>query len=418
MKKIILSVTLLLVTITLFPQKNLLLHFYAEAGQFDRINTPASLDLEGVIKSDTLSFILFEKVKGSLIEKACQEERGTTLRLWWIFDGTTPAGTKREYFLYSDKQIVPKAEVTTGISKDALILKKGGNEILQYRTSVLYPPKGVDTAYKRSGFVHPLSSPKGNIITRVSPPDHYQHFGIWNPWTVVKLDGHTTDFWNIGSKQGTVEFAGVNYSGGGPVFGGFSVKQNHIDFQGKRPKNPAINETWEIRAWNSEPLKGKSAFLIDFTSLISVPGPGKVVFEAYRYGGGIGIRATEEWNKDNSTVLTSEGKDRKEADGTRARWTDLNGAFQSGGSSGITFFSHPANREHPEPMRVWPLEQNGRGDVYFEFCPIRHKSWELSPDNIYRLKYRVLVYDGTITKEDADRVWNDFAFPPKISVVK
>ena len=149
------------------------------------------------------------------------------------------------------------------------------------------------------------------------------------------------------------------------------------------PEVLAINEVWDVRAWNSEPLSGQKAYMVDLTTFLSVAGNESIILEAYRYGGGIGIRANEEWTKDNSTVLTSEGKTRLDADGTRARWTDLNGAFKNNGQSGIVFFSHPANREHPEPMRVWPVDaNNGRGDAYFEFCPIRHKDWALYPGNL------------------------------------
>ena len=72
------------------------------------------------------------------------------------------------------------------------------------------------------------------------------------------------------------------------------------------------------------------------------------------------------------------------------------GQFKKGGTSGILFMSHPSNREFPEPMRVWPENTNGHGDLFFEFCPIRDKSWELKPGNDYVLKYRMLVYDGKI----------------------
>ncbi len=401
-----------------YSQRTELVSFYVEAGNADRVNTPVSVDLAGIVKNDTLAFVLFEKVKGKLVEKPSQVETWYTPRLWWILDGATPAGTRREFVLYTDASRPSTKLITVSKTADNLVLKKMGAEILNYRTSILYPPAGADSAFKRNGFVHPMLSPSGNILTRVSPRDHYHHFGIWNPWTVVKTGDHVTDFWNLNSKQGTVKYAGVNYLTEGPVFGGFSVKQDHIDFRADNPLEPAINELWEIRAWNTEPVNGIRAYLVDFTSLISIPGSEAIIFEAYRYGGGIGIRATEEWHKDNSKVLTSEGKTRIDADGSRARWTDLNGAFAAGGTSGITFFSHPANREHPEPMRVWPLEQNGRGDLFFEFCPIRHKSWVIEPGSTYRLQYRVLVYDGTIDSKTADRLWNDFAYPPKVTVIK
>ena len=398
-------------------QKNAVLHFFVESGIYERINTPVSVSLEGITKSDTVSFRLYEKVKGQLVEKAFQIEAGYIPTLWLILDGTAGPGKKREYFLYKDKYHPVQNSITTEAGSKTILLKKGSSEILHYQKAVMYPPAGVDTAYKRSGFIHPMMTPSGNVLTRINAPDHYHHVGIWNPWTRVKIGDHVTDFWNLYEKQGTVRFAGINSIVNGNVYGGFSVKQDHIDFQGDKPEELAINEIWDVRAWNTEPVAGLKAYLVDLTTFLSVAGKSPIIFEAYRYGGGIGIRANEEWTKDNSTVLTSEGKTRKEADGTRARWTDLNGAFKNKGNSGITFFSHPDNREHPEPMRVWPENQNGRGDVYFEFCPTRHKAWVLDPGYVYRLKYRMLVYDGKIDKATADRLWNDFAYPPVVRIL-
>jgi hypothetical protein len=405
-----------LAAISALAQKSQLLHFYVEAGSYQRVNTPVGIDLEGIQVSDTLGFSLSEKVKGKLLDKPFQIETGYVPRLWLILDGTTEPGSKREFFLFKTEKSEAKNIISTELTPDNLILKKGNSEILHYRTSVMYPPKGVDTAFKRSGFIHPMLTPSGNVLTRINAPDHYHHVGIWNPWTKVKIRDHVTDFWNLYSKQGTVRFNGVNSTFSGPVFGGFAVKQDHIDFLGKKPEELAINEVWDVRAWNCEPVNGVNAYLVDLTTFLSVAGNDPIIFEAYRYGGGIGIRTNAEWNRDNSSVLTSEGKVRKDADGTRARWTDLNGAFAGKGNSGITFFSHPANREHPEPMRVWPENQNGRGDLYFEFCPIRHKDWTLYPGQTYRLKYRMLVYDGKIDQATADRLWNDFAYPPAVKI--
>lgn len=417
MKKIyILFLLVSAISISANAQRTELLHFYVEAGNFQRFNTPVSLDVEAVPKSDTLGYLLFEKVKGKLIEKSFQVEAGSVTRIWWILDGKTEAGARREFFLYSDAPKVQPGSMTTSLTKDNIILKKGSSEILNYRKSILYPPAGVDTAYKRSGFIHPMYSPSGNILTRISPRDHYHHFGIWNPWTKVKIGDHETDFWNIGSKQGTVRFAGINSVIDGPVYCGFTVKQDHIDFRAVKTGVTAINEVWDVRAWNIEPVEGIKAYIVDLTTFLSVAGNEPIVFVAYRYAGGIGFRATGEWNNKNSTVLTSEGLTRKDADGSRARWADINGEFRDKGNSGITFFSHPANRDFPEPMRVWPENQNGVGDVYFEFCPTRHNDWQLDPGNLYRLKYRMLVYDGKIDQPTADRLWNDFAYPPVVRV--
>jgi hypothetical protein len=406
------------VSFSAFSQKAVVLHFSVESGAFQRINTPVGVQINETLKSDSLSFQLFEMIKGQLIEKPCQIESDYSLILWFKLDGITEPGKKRDFFLYRTTQSEIQNIITANVTTDDIILRKGNSEILSYRKAVLYPPAEVDTIYKRSGFIHPLITPAGNVLTRVNPPDHYHHVGIWNPWTKVKIGDHVTDFWNLYEKQGTVKFAGINHTENGPVYGGFSVRQDHIDFQSPRSDEVAINEVWDVRAWNTETVDGIKSYLVDLTSFISVAGDSSLTLEAYRYGGGIGIRATEEWTKDNSTVLTSEGKSRADADGSRARWTDLNGKFSNNGQSGIVFFSHPSNREHPEPMRVWPVDaNNGRGDVYFEFCPIRHKEWVLKPGNVNRLKYRMLVYDGRINRETADRIWNDFAYPPVVTIL-
>ena len=219
------------------------------------------------------------------------------------------------------------------------------------------------------------------------------------------------DFWNLGEGQGTVRFAGYVSVVDGPVYGGFAVRQEHVAFQVKGPDKVAINELWQVRIWN---MPGNVSLWDLTTTLNCASGP--VELEAYRYGGGIGFRATEEWTNQNVRVLTSEGKTRSKADGSRARWCDVSGGFTDSGRSGILFMSHPDNREFPEPMRIWPEDSNnGRGDMFFEFCPIRHNSWKLLPGKNYVLNYRMLIYDDDISPETAESLWRDFAFPPKVT---
>ncbi len=52
------------------------------------------------------------------------------------------------------------------------------------------------------------------------------------------------------------------------------------------------------------------------------------------------------------------------------------------------------------------------------FAPLVIKTGSLYPGNLYRLKYRMLVYDGKIDKATADRLWNDFAYPPMLDFLR
>jgi hypothetical protein len=417
MKRIISIVFMASISAMAISQNVVMRRFIVESGSYQRVNTPVSADISDLNINDTIPFQLYELVKGKETPVQAQVETGYGSRLWWILEGTTPAGGKREFVLKQAGKAAADGSIKLKSENGLLRISRSGVPVLDYNMKLVYPPAGVDTMYKRNGFIHPLYSPSGNVLTRINAPDHYHHVGIWNPWTKVKIRDHITDFWNLYLHQGTVRFAGINSITEGPVYGGFNVRQEHIDFQGKRPEEITFNEVWDVRAWSSDPGTGGKAWLVDLTTYLSVAGDSEIVLEAYRYGGGIGFRATAEWDKTNSWVNTSEGKTRTNADGTRARWTDVGGMFREKGESGIVFMSHPSNREYPEPMRVWPVDQNGRGDVYFEFCPIRHKEWILYPGSTYRLKYRMLVYDGRVDKDVSERIWTDFAYPPAVKTI-
>lgn len=399
-----------------FAHEEIVATFIVDAGMSDRYNTPVAADLGGLkCHLDENYFKLYEIQGQQRRVTPCQLENGTAPRLWWILSGWTKKGEKRAFQLMLADSSKAHSEVVCDLDAEKLIVKMHDKKVLQYNHAVVQPPEGVPSLFKRSGFIHPLWSPAGHVLTRIQPPDHRHHYGIWNPWTKTHYEGKEVDFWNLGKGEGTVRFAGFLSFVNGPVFGGFKARQEHVDFLARGEDKVALNEVWDVRVWNIGDEE-HTAWLWDLTTTLNCASS-PIDFVAYRYGGGIGFRATEQWTKENSRVLTSEGKTRMDADGTRARWCDVNGQFADSLRSGILFMSYPGNREHPEPMRVWPLNANkGRGDLFFEFCPIRHKSWHLDAGRDYVLRYRMLVYDKAISKERAERLWQDFAHPPLVVI--
>jgi hypothetical protein len=392
-----------------------ILKFKVSAGIFDRQDCPVSLSLDQVnFNTDDGDLVLYELVKGTENRIPCQLENGHSAILWFILSGKTPKGKQREFILKKEKSSAFPEKIKLMKDYRDLKLEKEGKPILNYRYAVTYPPEGIDPVYRRSGYVHPLVSPGGEVLTRIQAPDHYHHYGIWGPWTKTHINGREVDFWNLAKGEGTVEFAGFISEEEGNAFSGFKALQQHIDFSAKGPDQIAINENLDVRAWNIRDKK----WMIDYTTTINCPLDSGIMLDAYRYGGGIGFRATEKWHKDNCTVLTSEGKTRADADGSNARWCIVEGESDTEeGRSGILFMSYPANRMHPEPMRVWPLDANkGRGDMYFEFCPIRHTGWKLEKGTDYSLKYRMIVFDGKLSVDEAEIYWQEFANPPEIIV--
>jgi hypothetical protein len=278
--------------------------------------------------------------------------------------------------------------------------------VLTYQTATTDVPEGVKSEFKKSGFIHPITSPSGQVLSRVQPPDHYHHYGIWGPWTRATISGREVDFWNLGDGKGRVDFAGVlskKVAGGAAEL---NVRQNHLDLKAPETEKLAIEEDLRIKVKPAD----KGRYMVDYTTTIFTKIPGGILLDDYRYGGGIGFRATELWGDANSSILTSEGKDRKDADGSNAKWIIVKGkTADKSGQSGILFLSHNTNKSHPEPLRVWPLGQyKGEGNVFIEFCPIRHESWEIQPDERYSLKYRLIVFDGELSAEEAEAYWRAF----------
>ena len=389
-----------------------LVTFQVNSGSYDRLDCPISIQL-GEISEE--NFQLVEIVGDSKKEIASQFDRENN-KLWFILEGNTPKETIRNFELIKSEQKNKKSQIEILKKDGGLQLSYEKQPILNYQFEMMYPPKGVDEKFKKSGFLHPVYSPGGEVLTRIQAPDHYHHYGIWGPWTKTHVDGRAVDFWNLGDEQGTVLFKDFLNETEGDVFSGFTVLQEHIDFGATKENRIALNEELEVKIWNLG--TEKNSWLVDYTTSIESPLENGILFDAYRYGGGIGFRATEKWHKDNTSVLTSEGKGRLTADGSSAKWAIIEGASETKeGRSGILFMGFPANKEFPEPMRVWPIDANGgRGDLFFEFCPIRHVEWKIESKKEYSLNYRMLIFDGEITSEQAEMYWQAFGNPPKATI--
>ena len=393
-----------------------LLRFEVAAGNTDRTDCPVSLSIDHFnYNTDSLKLALFELKGKTETEVPFQLETASGAKLWFILDGKTLKNTKRTFVLRKTLNPQHFAPGIKAYAQDgALNLSSGDKPILSYQMETVNPPKGISPLYKRSAFLHPVYSPGGEVLTRIQAPDHYHHYGIWNPWTLTFIGNREVDFWNLYKGQGTVRFAGIVSQVEGAVYTGFRSLQEHIDFGAPGGDAVAMSELFDLRVWNLN----NQWYMFDYTSTLNTPLDSGILLAAYRYGGGIGFRATEKWTNTNSSVLTSEGKTRNDADGSSARWCIIEGESATGeGRSGILFLSHPANRMHPEPMRVWPMDANeGRGDMFFEFCPIRHNDWNIEKGKDYTLKYRLVVFDGKMSLEEAENYWHAFAKPPEIII--
>ena len=73
---------------------------------------------------------------------------------------------------------------------------------------------------------------------------------------------------------------------------------------------------------------------------------------------------------------------------------------------------HPENFRHPQPIRIHPEIP------YFNFAPTQLGKMTIVPGSPYISQYRFVTYDGEPDPEVLDRMWNDFAYPPGVTVQK
>ncbi|MCD6346320.1 MAG: PmoA family protein, partial [Bacteroidales bacterium] len=298
---------------------------------------PVKLDLKPGTIAQNQAFILYEAGRFDAEKIPAQISFGTTDQLSWVYTSNGNPNSTRTFELVKDtveaQCIAPligntitqqNATLNATINDTTFVISKNGRALLQYRHVLLPPVAGESDKWARSGFIHPLYSPSGEVLTWVQPPDHLHHMGLWNPWTKVSWKGVHTDFWNLGQELGTVKFKNLIALESGAVFAEIRVVHDHVAFvdndvadtltgvqeyngHGFHPAGKksfiVMNEEWIIRVWNIS-----NGYLLDFTSLITNVTDEPISLDAYRYGGGLGYRATKKWNNTNSKVLTSEGK--------------------------------------------------------------------------------------------------------------
>ena len=112
--------------------------------------------------------------------------------------------------------------------------------------------------------------------------------------------------------------------------------------------------------------------------------------------------------------MTSDGAGRVDRDQKPARWADLTGPVADGSSEygGAMIADHPGNVNHPTVVRIHPTTL-----PFFSYVPGYKTPFTINKDKPTVFRYRILIHDGHPDRERDERVWRDFAEPPRISVL-
>ncbi len=326
----------------------------------------------------------------------------------FFMDEKLPKDERRVYHIQS-RTTPAEANVTIQQSAEALTAYSLDKPILHYNTATLLP-KGAPKYYERSGFIHPLYSPAGQVLTDGFPKGHTHQHGIFNALVNTTFRGEKVDFWNQHNQTGTVRHQRIKTLSSGHWAGGFTTNLEHLALTAEEAV-VVLEEEWTVQIYPASDY-----FLFDITSVQTNITQDTLFINDYHYGG-MAFRGSAEWNAVDTArynspmqVLTSEGvADVSKANHNRPNWIAAHGSL-AGNPAGIAIFNHPDNFRHPQPVRVHPQMP------YFCFAPMVEGSFIIAPGETYTSHYRFVTYDAPLKADFLEGLWQDYATPPNVKL--
>lgn len=287
------------------------------------------------------------------------------------------------------------AKVSTVAENGIIEVEVSGKPVLAYHTDTVMPPAGMDAVYARSGFIHPLYSPSGKILTDEFPIGHVHQHGLFSAWTRATFKHEVVDFWNQHAKLGTVEHLKLEELNPSS----FAVELQQVSLK----KGPAILEEWDVSVKDSN-----NPYIVDIEIEQECATADEVYLHPYHYGG-FGFRGSAHWSSEDEPhfeglmkILTGDGiRDIGKSNETRPRWVAVYGTID-GGLAGVVIMDNPTNFRYPQPVRVHPKMP------YFVFSPVAAGSFILKPGFTYTARYRLVTFDGEPNAEMIEAWYKDY----------
>jgi len=232
--------------------------------------------------------------------------------------------------------------------------------------------------HRRKPHVHPLRTPSGACLTRVEPPDHPWHRGLW--FVVKFVDG--ANFWEELAPYGvqrhrdptTIDWIGPDRE---TVVLEERRRLAHVDL--------GVDEAYALDV--DVELRPAADVVLDRTPYSPEHG----------WGGysGLALRGRADW-VDTRLLLDDGSGPHDRLLGVRSRWCDLSGAVD-GTTGGVAVLDAPTNPGHPVPWYASTRAATYGDDGWSNFLNAAFL-WdgprEVAGGDVLRFAYRVVVHDG------------------------
>jgi hypothetical protein len=299
----------------------------------------------------------------------------------------------------------PANAVSVVENPDSIAIMADGKAMLVYNKQSPPIPEGIDPIYRRSGFLHPVTTPSGQVVTATFPVDHAHQHGIFSAWVKTEYDGRQIDFWNLAGGTGRVEHQRVVSKFSNASGAGFEVDMVHRT--ASEPIVDILRESWRVSARPTP--AAYYCFDIETTqqALTDLP----LTVQKYHYGG-MALRGPVAWLVDggqdqkesgslSSGFLNDLGSDRLAGNHQPARWVSLFGVLE-GQDVCISVLSHVDNFRSPQPARLHPTKP------YFCFTPCVEEEFIIDREHPFRSHYRYLVTDAKPDAAWLNDQWNQW----------
>lgn len=383
-------------------EKDIKLHIQIKSGDMDRQNSVGMVESPYLLSEENYHLTGPE---GQIIPV---QKSNQTLRF------ILPELSVGEEVIFELWPAEPNLESQTAVrfEEDTVeFLNGAANPILQYRSGTNgLQDYDVDEIFLRSGYLHPLYSPSGLIITEQYTPGRPHQNGIWTGWYKTEWNGLKPDFWSQAEQTGKVEVVSVNSIETGALFGELQTTHH---FKEKITENSStiLSEEWTVRFYNDLNNFDRPVNVIDLDVVQTNISEHQFRLIEHVYGG-VGFRGSDQWiGEEKMVFVTSEGENRAEAHHSKARWVAMSGEID-GEKASIIILAHPENARFPEPVFI------NQREPFFTFAPLQAGDLILNPGDQFRARYRYITLDDNLPASDEmENYWQDYANPVKATIL-
>jgi len=254
-------------------------------------------------------------------------------------------------------------------------LLEDGKPVYVYNYGMTLKP-GVNEDRRRAGYLHPVWTPRGTVVTDDFPADHPHHRGIFWAWPHVKTSGGDFDLWGIrGIHQKFVRWMEKTVSPGQARL----AVENVWEAGGRR----LVKETALVVAHRA----AANRRVLDFTLAFEPLGEPVLLLgesSSKKGYGGFCVRFAE---RHNTWIHTDRGKEEADSNMVPHPWAELSADYD-GRRATVRVEISPQNPGYPNG---WCLRHYGFLGVNFPGTT----AYALRRGKPLELRYRVIVSDST-----------------------